>query len=344
MATRDLGELARGHGDLDVRELTEELRDAREGAERLRHIVRDLKLFSRADDETRSKVDVERVLESSIRLVTPEIRHRAKLVRNYVRVPPVHANESRLGQVFVNLLVNAAHAIPEGRADRNEIRIATSVTSDQRVRIAITDTGTGMPPEVVARIFTPFFTTKPVGVGTGLGLAICHQLVAALGGEITLDTAVGRGTTFFVTLPALTGAAPERVSSTLSPPFTKRRARILVVDDDQLIIATIVRVLGSEHEVIAHTDPHSARQRIADGERFDIVLCDLMMPTGTGMELHADLARIAPDQAQNMVFMTGGAFTAHAREFLDEVPNPRLEKPFGIQTLRAMIHERLAAT
>ena len=341
MATKDMSDLVRDHSALDFGQLPEELRDARDAAERLRHIVRDLKLFSRADEETRGKVDVERVLESSIRLVSAEVRHRAKLVRSFVRLPAVYANESRLGQVFVNLLVNAAHAIPEGRADRNEIRVATSVTADERVRIAITDTGTGMPPDVVARIFTPFYTTKPVGVGTGLGLAICHQLVAAIDGEITLDTAVGRGTTFYVTLPAMTAADAGRPAAVpnITPP---RRAHILVIDDDHLITTTVERMLGREHDVVVVSDPHEARRRVASGERYDVLLCDLMMPTGTGMDLHAELVHIAPDQAHNMVFMTGGAFTSRAREFLDEVPNPRMEKPFSIRNLRAMIHDRLS--
>ncbi len=343
LATKEVAEVIRDHGDAYLGELPAELRDARDAAERLRHIVRDLKLFSRADEETRDTVDVERVVESSIRLVTAEIRHRAKLVRSFARIPSVYANESRLGQVLVNLLVNAAHAIPEGQSDRNEIRIATSVTSDERVRIAITDTGTGMSPEVVARIFTPFFTTKPVGVGTGLGLAICHQLVAAIGGDITVETAVGRGSTFTVTLPALTVPVPARtLTSTI--PLPLRRAHLLVIDDDPLITTAIQRILGRSHDVEVLGEPHEAVRRVASGARYDVVLCDLMMPTGTGMDLYDDLLQIAPDQARNIVFMTGGAFTARAREFLDQVPNPRMEKPFSIQSLRAMIQERLAVT
>lgn len=334
MLANDLGDFIEAPSTVSTVDMLAELRDAREAAERLRHIVWDLKLFSRGDEETRGRVDVERVLESSLRMVANEIRHRARLVRDYRPIPPVFANESHLGQVFLNLLVNAAQAIPEGHADRNEIRVITSTTDDGRVRVAISDTGTGMPPEIAARIFTPFFTTKPVGVGTGLGLAICHQLVGALGGEIAVDTAAGRGTTFSVTLPPLTGDAPAKTTTLKIPIVLRRRARLLIVDDDELVVSTIVRSLGKDHDVVALSDPHEAARRIHGGERYDRILCDLMMPTGTGMDLYADLLEAAPDQAERIVFITGGAFTERAREFLDDVPNPRLEKPFSLQTPR----------
>jgi PAS domain S-box-containing protein len=336
---RELGELARDVPPARLATLTSELADARVALERMRDITRDLKLFTRADDDVRGSVDVERVLESSIRLAGNEIRHRAKLVRSYTAVPPVYANESRLGQVFVNLLVNAAQAIPEGRADAYEIRIVTSRVGD-RVRIVVADTGCGMPPEVVARVFTPFFTTKPVGVGTGLGLAICHQLVTMYGGDIAVDSMVGRGTSVTVTLPAHAGtSAPARKPTAVVPP-ARGRARVLVVDDEPLVTASINRALGDEHDVTALADPHEALALVGSGRRFDLILCDLMMPTGTGMDLFDGLKRVAPDQAELIVFMTGGAFTARMRAFLDGVANPRLEKPFSMQTLRALINAR----
>ncbi len=111
------------------------------------------------------------------------------------------ASEQRLGQVFLNLLVNAAQAIPEGNAAGNQVRVATRLDGD-RVVVEVQDTGAGMPPQVRDRIFDPFFTTKPAGVGTGLGLTICHGIVAGLGGDIQVDSEVGVGTTFRVRLPA----------------------------------------------------------------------------------------------------------------------------------------------
>jgi len=182
--------------------LREPLRDAQEAAERVRLIVRDLKVFSRSEEEERrGPVDVRGVLESSARMASNEIRHRARLVKEYGEVPKAQANEARLGQVFLNLLINAAQAIPEGRAEANEIGIATRSDAAGNVVVEIRDTGSGIPPEVLPRIFDPFFTTKPQGVGTGLGLHIVHNIVVNHhGGTIALTSDPGR-TEFRIGLP-----------------------------------------------------------------------------------------------------------------------------------------------
>jgi CheY-like chemotaxis protein len=120
-----------------------------------------------------------------------------------------------------------------------------------------------------------------------------------------------------------------------------RRGRILVVDDEAPVASVIRRALGREHEVQVLTSATEAFRRLDGGERYDVILCDLMMPVMTGMELHAELTRAVPDQAACIIFLTGGAFTPGARTFLDQVPNPRLEKPFQIQALRGLVNERL---
>ncbi|HMG53600.1 MAG TPA: ATP-binding protein, partial [Kofleriaceae bacterium] len=187
-------------------DLSEELKDARVAADRVREIVRDLKIFSRGEEDRHGPVDVEHVLESTLRMAWNELRHRAKLIKNYTKVPMVDAHESRLGQMFLNLIINAAHAIPAGNYEANEIRISTSVDHAGRVVVDIRDTGTGIPVDVRPRLFTPFFSTKPVGVGTGLGLAISHRIITQFGGTITYDTEVGKGTEFHITLPVAGGA------------------------------------------------------------------------------------------------------------------------------------------
>jgi PAS domain S-box-containing protein len=337
MAAGDLRRLQRQHADLPgLGELADELRDAREAGERVRNIVRDLKLFSHSDEESRGEVRVEHALESSIRMVWNEIRHRAKLMRDYQPVPPVYANESRLGQVFLNLIVNAAQAIPDGRANQNEIRVATSLTDDGRVRVDIADSGSGMPPEVVAQLFTPFFTTKPIGVGTGLGLSICHQLVTAVGGEISVETELGKGTTFTVLLPAV--AASPQVPRTITTPeaAATRRGRVLLIDDEPMVATTLHRALSRHHDVVAK-DAAEAIRAIEQGGVFDVIFCDLMMPDISGMDVYAELARIAPAQAARMVFITGGAFTVRGREFLERTKNKHLEKPIDLGELRALV-------
>jgi PAS domain S-box-containing protein len=323
-------------------ELLDELRDAREAAERVRRIVKDLKIFSRVDEDKLGPVDVEQVLESTLRIAWTEIRHRARLEKEYGHPPAVEANESRLGQVFLNLLVNAAQAIGEGDVRGNEIRLRTGVDAAGRVFVSIADSGSGMPPEVQARLFTPFFTTKPVGVGTGLGLSICHRIVSSVGGQIAVESELGRGTEFRVTLRAARSEpVPEAPPRCRDTPST-RRAHVLVIDDEVLITQVVKRTLGREHDVVGLNSAEDALQLLRSGERFDIILCDLMMPQLTGMDFFAELSAFCPEQAARVVFLSGGAFTARAREFLDEVRNPRLEKPIDTAGLRALIHERVS--
>jgi signal transduction histidine kinase len=312
------------------------LLDAREAAERIRGIVRDVKLFSRPHNEERSAVDVRSVIESSIRMAWNEIRHRAHLVKEYGDVPMADSNEARLGQVLLNLLVNASQAMPEGRASRNEIRVVTKTAENGRVVIEVRDTGTGIPAAILDRIFDPFFTTKAVGVGTGLGLALCHRMVTDLGGEIAVESQVGKGTLFRLTLPVAT-REPPGVAQATTVKAPARRVRVLIVDDEVAIGRALKRCMDRYHDVVVLTSGREALARVVSGERFDVILSDLMMPEVTGVELHEELSRIAPDQAERMIFLTGGAFTERAREFLDRVPNPRLEKPFEVANILALI-------
>lgn len=316
------------------------LREARHGAERIRTIVRDLKTFSRADEDTMTDVDVRAVAESAIAMAQAEIKHRAHLVRDFADLPPVRANEARLGQVLLNLLVNAAHAIPEGAADKNTITVATRRAQDGRVIVEVRDTGCGIRDDIKSRIFDPFFTTKPIGVGTGLGLSICASIVGRLGGELTVESEVGRGSAFRVALPtqapSLRHAATAAVAAEV--PATRGR-RILIVDDDVAVARSLARGLGAGHQITVETRAEAALARILSArERFDVIFCDLMMPEMTGMDLHDRLAVAAPDVADRMVFLTGGAFTPRARDFLEALPaTRRLAKPFDLREVRRAV-------
>jgi len=195
---------------------------------------------------------------------------------------------------------------------------------------------------VRARIFDPFFTTKAVGEGTGLGLAICHGIVKANGGEIAVESTVGHGTLFRVTLPpslSVSVVEPQaaRLPSHRVPAPHDEKMRVLVVDDDPLVGRAVKRTLGSHHHVTLATNGSQALDELLKSDPYDVILCDLMMPEMTGMALHAALVQRAPALAERMIFLTGGAFTSAAREFLDVVPNPRLEKPFDLRNLRAFV-------
>jgi signal transduction histidine kinase len=331
------GRLARARAR--VRTVVDALQEARQGSDRVRLLVRDLKTFAGADVDRHEPVDIRRVLEAAINMAYNAIRPRARLVKDYDAVPAVDGNEARLAQVFLNLLLNAAEATREGDAEGQQIRVVLQKSADGRCVVEVSDTGRGIPPEELGRVLDPFFTTKP-GHGTGLGLAMSHTIVAGLGGEIAIESEVGRGSTVRVTLPASKELAPP-ASGRHPSDRPMRRARVLVIDDEPMMARAVQRLLGSEHDVDATTDPPGAVARVRAGERFDVILCDLMMPGMTGMDVHEAVLAIDEAQARRMVFMTGGAFAPRASAFLERVENPRVEKPLDRSALRALIRAQL---
>jgi signal transduction histidine kinase len=317
------------------------LREAREAAERIRLIVRDLRIFSRLGEHQRDgAVDLCRVLESSLRMAWGEVRHRARLVKSYGEIPPVRGNEAGLGQVFVNLIVNAAQAIAEAGTDDNEIRLTTRLERD-RVVVEVQDTGLGIAAELMPRMFDPFFTSRPAGVGAGLRLAICQRIVAALGGAISAQSEPGRGNLFRVELPVADVVSGDRTEEIIAAPAPGRRGQVLVIDDEPMIGKVVQRMLAADHEVTSVASAREALDLLGSGSSFDVILCDLVMPELSGMDLHSTLLRTNPAMAERMVFMTGGAFTAAARAYLDRVPHARIEKPFDGPGLRLLIQRLL---
>ncbi|MFL5354167.1 ATP-binding protein [Archangium sp.] len=183
-----------------LRELLEALSDAREGTERMRLIVQSLQALSRGEPVISQPLYLNEVLESALRLASGRLRGRCRLERDYDEVPPVLGNPVQLAQVFTNLVVNAAQALPPGGG---EIRLVTRLHSASVAVVEVHDTGCGIPAEYLERIFEPFFTTKPVGEGTGLGLSLCHDIIRGLGGVMTVESTVGEGSTFRVFLPVV---------------------------------------------------------------------------------------------------------------------------------------------
>jgi DNA-binding response OmpR family regulator len=324
----------------ELREAAEAAADALHAAERVREIVRDVKMFSRGSEERLVPVDLHRVLDSSVRMAWNEIRHRARVSRHFGAIAPVMGSEQRLGQVFLNLIVNAAQAIPPGNAQDNEIRLTTSMDGD-RVMVEVSDTGPGIPPEVLPRLFNAFVTTKLPGEGTGLGLSISRRIVRALGGEIAVRSELGAGATFRVDLPASEADPVEPARDEAPLPGQAPRSRILVVDDEVVVTNTIRRIIGTAHDLVVVFRAQEAFERIRGGERYDLILSDLLMPDMTGMRLHEVLAASVPEQAERMLFMSAGTFTADAAQFLDARPDRLIEKPFDKAHLLAVIEERL---
>ncbi len=321
----------------DFDELCSAVDDAGEGAARIATIVRDLKTFSRSDDNVLAPVDVKTSIEFALSMASPEIRHRAVVERDYGAVPPVNANDTRLGQVFLVLLVNAAQAMSEGGVAKNRIRVSTRLDPDGRVRASVTDTGPGISPEHLARIFDPFFTTKRIGEGTGLGLSIAYNLVTALGGQLEAVSSPGEGATFHVILPAATGQVRTRTGKTPTQAIVSSApVRLLVIDDEPDMGALIARMLGASAKV---TRALSGREGLAllEGGEFDLVLCDVMMPDISGAQVYRTISTKFPRLLPRVVMMTGGAFTEESNSFVEGLPTAVLEKPFTTHELSSLI-------
>ena len=321
-----------------VEGLLEHVRNARHGAERVATIVRDLRTFARVDDAPPGPLDVVAVVERALKIAENDLRHRARLDRRYQEVPAVEGNASRLEQVFLNLLINALQALPEGDPTRDTITVEIAPAAAGEVRVAISDTGAGIPAHLRDRVFDPFFTTKPVGEGTGLGLSVCRGILEGLGGRIELDSVEGRGTRVTVTLRehrAVVAAAPAS-AAIVEAPAAARRLRVLVVDDEALVRRVLTMVLGRHHEVATVEGGAAALELLGERE-FDVILCDLMMPGMSGMDVHTAIRARFPALARRVVFITGGAFVPRLAEFLDTTDNLKLLKPFDVQQVLAAV-------
>jgi len=333
--SEELALLGGSKPDPHLEEIHRALAASRCGAERVKAIVRDLRAFSRSTDKQRAPLALPRVVEAAVGLIRNELRHSARVELHFDPTPAVDANEGRLVQLFLNLLQNAAQAIPPGAADSNSIRIATGTDRLGNAFVSIKDSGAGIAPENLSRVFEPFFTTKPVGVGTGLGLSICQKIVSSMGGRIDVSSEPGCGCEFRVMLSPSRESVPDTPRE-LDPISFPRPMRLLVVDDEPEVGDALRRILGREHEVDAVTTAAHAL-RLLEAQSYDLILCDLLMPEMTGMELYELLARARPDVARCVVFMTAGPFHGESRAFLDRIPNACLDKPFDADALSSLL-------
>ncbi|MEY4509519.1 MAG: hypothetical protein RLZZ450_1641 [Pseudomonadota bacterium] len=316
--------------------LFENIESARDGAERIAFIVRLLSTFVRGSGDETQAVDVLRAIDAAARLAMQHIRTRARLRLDLGVLPPVRANEARLAQVFLNLLINAAQATPEGAPDKHEIRVKAS-QEGSKVVIVVSDTGCGIAHELTSRIFEPFYTTKPADQGTGLGLSISRDVIVAFGGTISVDSELGQGASFRIELPVASAAVADDtvVTHKSQPPAPCLELRILVLDDEPLIGDFLAGALDG-HLVEVTTEGVEALKRVADAS-FDLVLCDLRMPRMSGIEFYGELCRRRPDLASCFVLMTGAAIDEELRMFLASNAVPVLRKPFDMSELNQCV-------
>lgn len=328
-----------GGDPVRVQSIVSAVANAREGAERVRRIARDLMTFARPVAESKQLVDVEAVLDSMVNLAWNEIRHRARLVKRYSRVPAVVGDQSRLGQVFLNLIVNAAQAIDAAGQSEGAITLRTELAGD-RVVVEVGDTGSGIGEDSLPHVFEPFFSSKPASKGAGLGLSICKTIVASHGGEIDVRSGGGQGATFRVSLPIAETPNAELAAPSDQPQRrSSDRARILVIDDEPLLGQTLSLAFSGRHEIVLAPGGRDALSRLTKDRDFDLILCDLMMPEFSGAQVFEAIERDHPELVDRFAFMTGGAFTERSQDFLERYAGRRIDKPFTIADVERLLAE-----
>jgi signal transduction histidine kinase len=313
-----------------VSDLEEALDDARQGAERIRFIVRDLTALAPHDADKLETVHLASLLGSCVKFVSHDLGDRARLV--FDPGPPLYAraNPTRLSQVFLNLLTNAAQAIEPGNPSSNIVRLSARSAGDM-VEVIVSDTGCGIPADRIDHVFEPFYTTKAVGKGTGLGLSLTRSIVEGLGGSIHVRSVAGEGTTFVVQVPR-TACEPAVVAAENATDAARNRrpggsiARILIVDDDRLVARSLKRALSPHRADIAIGGYAGLDRLRREPDAFDAVLCDVLMPDLDGVELYRIVSEKDPTTAEKFIFVTG-ATTPQAQAFLDGISNPRVHKP-----------------
>ena len=330
-------------------------------AERAARIVKNLLLFSRETKFERRAVHLNEVIERTFSLRSYELKLEKIDVELVLDpgLPQTLADAAQLQQVVLNLIVNSEQAIVMAREEEQRsgrILIRTRRLPGDRIAMEVSDDGPGIAPENAARIFDPFFTTKPPGIGTGLGLSIVYGIVQEHGGEISLDSLPGRGTTMTVELPALTvsdfdlegrePADPPRAATRAPLQITERsaaREQILVVEDEPTVAELIADVLAEEgHRVETLLDSRMALRRLEE-ESFSLVICDLKMPYIDGPGLYNLLVRRASPMQHRVLFVTGDTLGPRTLEFLKSSGLSYLAKPFLVEELKEAVRLALAA-
>ncbi len=316
--------------------LREALSDTMEGVGRVRTIVDDLSAFVRGGSQGRTDCEISEPLEAALKMAAHDLETRARVTRIFAEgLPRVAAPEPRLAQVFLNLIINALQAMPAaGR--KGELRLETRFAPEGSVEVLISDNGAGMQPEVLRRIFEPFYTTRPVGSGKGLGLSLCHGIVTGLGGELSVKSEPGVGTEFRVLLPAV----QAKTFAAAAP--ASRRGAVLLVRDEQVFPSSLRRALAEHHEITLATSAREALGRVGLGERFDAIVCDLESPELSGERLYGEIRTLDPAQAERIVFVHGASARPGTRFFLQAVRNAQLEKPILADRLIAEVTSLVA--
>jgi signal transduction histidine kinase len=316
-------------------DLEEMITDNLEGVDRITAIAAELGVFSRLKTRRPEQIDIADVVRSTLKLMKNELRHRVDISVELEPVPTTNAHRNELSQVITNLLINAADALEELAQDQRKIVVRTR-TEGSEIVLEVEDNGPGIPKSVRDKIFDPFFTTKGPGRGTGLGLSVCSQIVDAHHGVIRVETPKSskQGTLVQVRLPIENGLRLHEDSLVdAEEDIDEQSIRVLLIDDDELVCRSLVRMLGQRCEVVAAASGCEALDHLSSSVDFDVILCDLMLPNMDGTQIYSEIEDKHPDLLTKMMFMTGGAFTDSVRTFVESVSNLVLSKPIDQKQL-----------
>ncbi len=326
-------------GDLEL--IADMAQDCRRGVDLIASISRELKSYARSDDAAYEYIDISELISNTSAMTLNEIRYRARFEKHVGDVPMIVGSRSKLSQILVNLLINATHAIQEGKSNENLIRVSCELDGENVV-IQVHDTGCGIPERDREKIFEAYYTTKEHSLGTGLGLPICREIAALHEGKLEFESTVGEGTTFTLTLPVKsTLRAPVAAPTEARPAEAaegSKRLRVLLIDDEPLLLKSLARMLHSHHDVVAATGGALGVEALAKQD-FDVIICDLMMPEVDGLHVYEKLQEKYPQLVDKLVYLSGGVFTDRMSSFLDNTKPRLLDKPVSRDALLDAIEE-----
>jgi signal transduction histidine kinase/CheY-like chemotaxis protein len=349
---------AESHLDTDgsSARVREALSHVKEGAHRIQKVVEGLRSYSRRQDRL-EPLDPRDAVRAALRIAGPRLRHVARVEAELGPTPRVLGDEPRLVQAIVNLLTNAGEAITE-KGPGGAIVVRTATGSAGEALVTVGDGGPGIPPDVLARLTEPYFTTRSDKGGLGLGLFVTRGIIDGHRGRLEFDSTLGRGTEARMVLPPLDGdergsvvrpalaatqssvtaQTPARADPPSGVPASPRRHRLLLIDDEPIVLEFLELALQGPWDVTSAASAEEAL-RLIEAADFDLVVCDLMMPGMSGIDFAEELGRRSPELRARTVFLTGGAVTQEAERFLAQPSVRYLTKPVEVTTLRQVLSE-----
>jgi len=322
--------------------IDEQLREGQRALKRVQMVVRNLQNLCLHADDLRQRLDVHQLIDQAIAITMQELDSRALLTRNLAQVRGIWGNESKLIQVIAHLLTKAAHTILPGHVRDNSIHIATHQERSYVV-IEIADSGNGLSAGSLTRVFEPSAArdgdeNRP---GLCLGLPLCRDIIEAHDGQLEVHTQRGCGSRFVVRLPCgnveSEPVAASDAALRAAVVEVAAQPRVWVVDDEVVLARSIGRLLQREYDVTVTDGPHDVLLRLATGEAFDVMVCDVMMPEMTGVDLAARIAEHWPELAPRIVFMSGGVLSPSLSAFVTAAGRLFIAKPFLMSELSAIV-------